>query len=190
MSDAASTWARYQQIVKDPTDRHVLKEFGNFAHNDGTNAFPGIPLLMFLTGYSERTVQRSIKRLVAISALIPMDGAVALAVIGRADRTPNSYRLAMDPPVIVKGAGRGVTVTPRKRVDKVLKNSVTGCHPEQHGVSLTTSLGVTVTPDSKSSSKTILEGEASTTPVDKNERLARAKAIANGIRLPPAEGRR
>ncbi|MDT0377309.1 helix-turn-helix domain-containing protein [Streptomyces sp. DSM 42041] len=70
MSTDAVTWAmdeapmlRTAKGKNDSTARHVLQALAEFAHEDGSNAFPSVAKLQHRTGYEERTVQKALRRL-------------------------------------------------------------------------------------------------------------------------------
>jgi hypothetical protein len=70
MSHQAVNWAmddapmlRTEKNKPDTTARGVLAALAENAHADGTEARPGIPTLVYRTGYDRRTVQRALRRL-------------------------------------------------------------------------------------------------------------------------------
>lgn len=108
MSNAASTWAQRQRIVRDPSARHILLLLADAAWPDGSNAFRSVGTLAEESGLSERCVRQKLRHLEEVGAIARMDDAVARAYIGRADRVPYVYRLAMHggqdvPPVELHG---------------------------------------------------------------------------------------
>lgn len=103
MSHQATTWAVRQQIVKDPTARHVLLCMANYAGVDGRDVYPSLSTLAMDTGLSVRTLQRKLDHLLELGVIRHGNPAVVAAAIPRADRRPPIYDLDMP---------RGDTVSP------------------------------------------------------------------------------
>jgi hypothetical protein len=86
--------------------RHVLLLMANYAGEDGRGAFPSVATLARQSGLSTRSVQAQLAKLAELGMIRPGHSAIAAAWIGRADRRPNVWDLAVD-----RGAGdspRGV----------------------------------------------------------------------------------
>ena len=62
-------WAIEQQIVKEPTDRHVLICIANYVNQKDLTAFPSNKKLCIDTGFGERTIQRSINELLKLKII-------------------------------------------------------------------------------------------------------------------------
>ena len=69
MSTQAMGWAIEQQIVKEPTDRHVLICIANYVNQKDLTAFPSNKKLCTDTGFGERTIQRSINELLKLKII-------------------------------------------------------------------------------------------------------------------------
>lgn len=120
------TWALQQQVVIDPTGRHVLLCLANYADTEGDSMFPSIDALCRDTGRSERTVQYTLRALEAAGVIGRSDPALAAAKIKRGDKRPTVYRLCMDcEQAQMEGPPRGAMVAPREAA---------GCNQQQNGV--------------------------------------------------------
>lgn len=95
MSWQASAWALKQQKTREPTQRFVLLCLANYAGADGRNAFPCLSTLVADTGFSERTIRRTLRQLEALGLLIRGNQAIAAAHIVRRDRRPVVYDLPL-----------------------------------------------------------------------------------------------
>lgn len=80
LSIEAVTWAMEHAPMlltpkgkKDTSARNVLQVLAEFAHADGSNAFPSVARIQYRTGFDERTVQNALRRLEA-GRLIKVDG--------------------------------------------------------------------------------------------------------------------
>jgi DNA-binding transcriptional ArsR family regulator len=103
MSVEAMAWAL--GVPKDnPTDACVLLGLANHADEKGKDAFPSVELLADYCGCSPRTVQRTLARLEEAGLIRDGDPTLRDAVIGRADRRPRVWDLAME---------RGDSLSPR-----------------------------------------------------------------------------
>jgi hypothetical protein len=109
-----------QQVVEDPTARHVLLVLANYANADGRSAFPSVDTLAIDTGLSARIVQTKLKKLKELGAIAIGSAAVPLAHIGRKDRLPVCYDILIQ---------RGESRSPR------------GTGDVGHGVNKTSSRG-------------------------------------------------
>lgn len=94
MSRAAQDWAA-QQTKLDPAIRWTLWLLADYAHADGSAAFPGVPLLAKLAGVTERTIQRHLRDLELFRYIERGDD--ALVAHYRADRRPAVWNLRMNP---------------------------------------------------------------------------------------------
>lgn len=121
-------WALTQQIVTEPTARHVLLCLANYAGEDGRGAFPAVSTLSKLTGLSERTVQYKLAALEEARVIRRGNQAVAAAYIDRNDRRPTVYDLDL----------RGAADAPRAE---------RGATDDANGVQLATERGARVAPD-------------------------------------------
>lgn len=129
MSVQAMSWAMSQKIVTDAPSRHVLLCLANYAGADGRGAFPAAETLAKDTGLSERTVRHRLAFLEEAGVIRRGNQAIAAAYIGRADRRPVVYDLALD---------RGATAAPRPE---------RGAADDVNGVQLTTERGAGAAPD-------------------------------------------
>lgn len=156
MSVQSMSWSIQQQLVKDPTSRHVLLCLSNYAGVDGAGAFPSTATLSRDTGLSERTIRTHLDRLLALGAILFGNQAIVAAWCQRADRRPTVYDIAIP---------RGAPDAPRQFVDKsVDKNG--------HGVQLTSPRGAAAAPKPKSFNRKALE------PIDKRrKREAEGKGL-------------
>lgn len=124
-------------LVPSPTARHVLLVLANYAGETGRGAFPAVATLARQTGLSERTVQSSLSALAEAQVIRPGNAAVAAAWIGRPDRRPKVWDLAL---------ARGAADAPREG---------DGVQLAQHGVQLTAERGAAAAPDPSSNRKSI-----------------------------------
>lgn len=178
-------WALRQQIVKDPSARHVLLCLASYASEGGKAAFPSVSTLSSETGLSERTVQRKLDELVKIGVIVRGNQKIAEAYIGRADRRPICYdiREGMEAPQntveeIPDGVTfeheRGVTMTPGE------SNGVSPCH--ERGVTMTpnTSFNPLRSKPSSNSSET----DSLDMFGDEGQNLSPASKAVEGIHVP------
>jgi AraC-like DNA-binding protein len=96
MSWEARDWADRKSIdyELDPTTRLVLDRMANHADKQGNNIFPSLSTLERETGLSERTIRRSIKKLLAVGLLDYGDqSVVSNNPRYRNDQLPKVYRL-------------------------------------------------------------------------------------------------
>lgn len=114
-------WAIEQQLVEDPTARHVLLCLANYADKEGRHAFPSAATLAIDTGLTERAVRMKLSALSAVGAIRLGNQAIVAAHITRADRRPVVYDLCITGvhpvhPVETGGISRphGVNVTPAR----------------------------------------------------------------------------
>lgn len=70
MSIRAMTNVFDRQDIKSPTDRFVLIALVDHASEDGENIYPSINRLVSKTGFSDRTIQSSIKSLIEQGVLV------------------------------------------------------------------------------------------------------------------------
>lgn len=90
------SWAIRQEVVTEPTPRHVLLVLANYAGADGEDAFPSVDRLAKETGMSARSVQRAL-RVLEDAGLIAMGNQRIAEAKGFAkNRTPTVYRMVMD----------------------------------------------------------------------------------------------
>lgn len=122
MSWKATEWARSQTLATRPGDRHILLLMADRAGDDGDGSFPSVATLAAESGYSERTVQRILKNLIAVGAIAPGNKALAVARIKRADRRPNVYRLCVEK--TEKQTADGVTSTTNNGVTSVQRGDI------------------------------------------------------------------
>jgi DNA-binding transcriptional ArsR family regulator len=137
VSNAAQSWA-WKQAPKQASDKVVLVALADNAWEDGSNAWPSVKLLSEKTGLSERTVQRSLRRLVDA-------GYIAVQEEAQPSRfRPTVYRVDLSRPSEVDAPGVKVsppdTATPGETLSPP---DIDGCHQ----VSLSASPGVTVSPE-------------------------------------------
>lgn len=95
MSVRVMSWV-WDHSQAEGTDRLVLLAISDSADHDGSNAWPSVSTIAQKARISERTVQRSIRSLVALGELLVEDQAGGHAGV-RADRRPNRYRVVMAP---------------------------------------------------------------------------------------------
>lgn len=96
MSWEARAWAdrTSEDYELDPTTRLVLDRMANHADKQGNNVFPALSTLERETGLSERTIRRSIKKLLAVGLLEYGDqSVVSKNPRYRNDQLPKVYRL-------------------------------------------------------------------------------------------------
>jgi hypothetical protein len=106
MSYQACSWAIAQQVVTDPSARHVLVVMANYAGVTGDDVWLSQARIARETGLSIRTVKAKIAVLEASGIITPGDIRLVELKFPRADRRPNIYNLTM------------------------LKNGVPNLHPE------------------------------------------------------------
>ena len=178
MSVQAITWALEQQIVRDPTARHVLVCLANYAGKQGEAAFPSAASLAADTGLSERTVRSKLDSLEAAGAIVRGNQAIAAAYIARADRRPVCYDLCMSRPAIAapRGDERGANDAPR--------SGETGCNSRSNGVQMAQERGAGAAPDPscKPSMNRLSASQADKRPA------ARASRLPEDWALPKAWG--
>lgn len=92
MSVRVMTWV-WEHSQSKSTDRLVLLAIADCAADDGSNAFPSMKKLTLKTGLTDRGVQRSIARLVALGEL--------KVALNAGPRGCNRYRVVMRPPTVV-----------------------------------------------------------------------------------------
>lgn len=126
------SWAIEQQLVKDPSGRHVLLALANYAGKNGEAAFPAVATLAEDTGLSERTVRAKLDALEELGVIVRGNQAIAAAHIARADRRPVCYDLCIH-------AERGAGFAPRE--------DATGCSSRSDGVQMTQERGAGAAPD-------------------------------------------
>jgi Helix-turn-helix domain len=126
MSFQAAGWAIEQQIVKDPTARHVLLVLASYADKQGKSAFPSVDSLIEDTGLSRRTIFKKLEELTELGVVTRGDQAIVAAYVKRADKRPVCYDLCMPPMFEKRGAAdapraeravrseRGASNAPRK----------------------------------------------------------------------------
>jgi predicted transcriptional regulator len=108
MSAQAQAWALAQQIVTEPTARHVLLVLAGYAGQDGRGAHPTAARLAQDTGLHERTVRA---KLVALEAenIIRRDRELAAYLERRGVPKAICYDLMLDndtaPPVPLVAVG-------------------------------------------------------------------------------------
>lgn len=105
------TWV-WENSRSQLTDRLVLLAIADQARDDGTDAWPSIARLAVKVGVSERTVQRSIRKLAELGELAITEGG------GR--HRPNTYRVVME--TMTDCHGNGGELKPE---------TVTDCHPNE-----------------------------------------------------------
>lgn len=142
MSNAAQSWA-WKQQPEHASDKIVLVALADNAWEDGSNAWPSVRVLAGKSGFSERTVQRSLQRLVAAGYV-----SVQLEAQPKKSR-PTTYRLdlsrppeSVSPPVTVTPAPSDVVTPPPG--DMVTPPGDTDAPPL---VTLSASPPVTVSPE-------------------------------------------
>lgn len=152
MSVQGMTWALAQQIVKEPTARHVLLCLANYVGPTGEGAFPAVATLAEDTGLSTRTVQNKLRELEAMQVIKRGNQDLVAAYIRRADQRPVCYdmdlsRGAPAAPRVehFEGQSRGEPAAPRD--ERGASDDTTGCSSRRHGVNLTTSRGERAAPD-------------------------------------------
>jgi hypothetical protein len=129
----------WEQSRAEGTDRLILLAIADYAHDDGTEAFPSVATLAEKAKVSERTVQRSIRSLVLLGELQVEQNAgrrganVYTIRMGRQSDTP----VNLTPPTESHPRQRdGVTpVTPRgdTRVTRTISNHPTTPQPPASG---------------------------------------------------------
>lgn len=100
MSWQAKAWAerKAQDYELEPMTRWVFSSLGNFANPDGENIFPSLATLEQVTGLSERTIRRHIKKLIAVGLLDYGDQSVVTDNPRfRNDQLPKVYRFVFVP---------------------------------------------------------------------------------------------
>lgn len=95
MSVQAMSWALEQQRITEAPARHVLLCLANYAHADGSAAFPSQAKLAADTGLNERTVRSRLAQLELLGLIRRGNQAIAAAHIAREDRRPVVYDLDM-----------------------------------------------------------------------------------------------
>lgn len=114
MSWEACSWAVKQQVVTDPTARHILLCMANRADREGTDSHPSASQLNRETGLAIRTIRLKIQHLLETGAIRYGDQRVVEIKFPRPDRRPVNYDLALENigvqtshPVIERGANDG-----------------------------------------------------------------------------------
>lgn len=141
MSVEALAWALNDAPTDRTTDAMVLVGLANHADPDGRNAFPAVARLAGYGRMSRRAVYDALKRLEGAGLIRRGDQRVAAAHIGRGDRRPVVYDLALElrraQPVDNHGDG----------VQDTHPVGGTGCSSRTNGVQLTTSRGAGAAPE-------------------------------------------
>lgn len=110
-----------------PIEQHVLMAMADYADDDGRNCFPSQPRLAWKTGYSERTVTRTIDILIAMGILQVLRPAT--------NKAPARYQICLDVGSIKEPYGkenedfRDVTLSSQSqsRDDSVTPQDGLGC---------------------------------------------------------------
>ena len=76
------------QLKLSPRQQHVLLAMADYADDDGRNCFPSQPRLAWKTGYTTKTIQRTIPELIAIGVVKVMRAAT--------NKAPPRYQLCLD----------------------------------------------------------------------------------------------
>ena len=79
-------------LVIPSTDKFVLVALANHAHHDGTGAYPSVARLARQTSFSERCVQKALRRLEKASLIVPIGSVQG----GRGDTV--EYKIILDNP--------------------------------------------------------------------------------------------
>lgn len=140
------SWALDQQIIADPTARHVLLCLSNYANQDGRGAFPSVDTLKADTGLSERTIRYKLDDLEAAGVIRRGSPAIVAAYIDRKDKRPICYDIVM----------RGATDAPRDG-DGVQMETERGANDNTTGCSSCTqsTIDPSIEPSSKSSGASV-----------------------------------
>lgn len=113
MSIQAQAWALSQQVVTEPTSRHVLLVLADYAGQDGRGAHPTAARLALDTGLHERTVRSKLQALEA-EGVIRRDREAAGFLESRGVSKAICYDLVLDakapapPPVFTLAATAAV----------------------------------------------------------------------------------
>ncbi len=88
-------WAMWQQdVVKDPTARHVLLVLANYANEHG-DAYPSVKTLHVLTHLGIRTIREKLDLLTKLKVLGEGDQSIAAHYVQHNGVAPKVYRLAI-----------------------------------------------------------------------------------------------
>lgn len=117
------SWALDQQIIADPTARHVLLCLSNYANQDGRGAFPSVDTLKADTGLSERTIRYKLDDLEAAGVIRRGSPAIVAAYIDRKDKRPICYDIVMRGAPDAPRDGDGVQMA----TERGANDNTTGC---------------------------------------------------------------
>lgn len=137
------SWAMDQDVVQNPTARHVLLVLANYADVHGKAAFPSAETLVRQTGLSERAVRNKLAEMEDMGVIARGNQAIVEAYIERGDRRPVCYDLAMP-----HEEKRGASGAPRK--SRGARGSITGCTSFQNGVHVVPERGAPGAPNPSS----------------------------------------
>jgi Helix-turn-helix domain len=166
MSVQAMAWAMDQEIIKNPTARHVLLVLANYADVNGKAAFPSADTLVRQTGLSERAVRNKLVEMEGVGVIVRGNQAIVEAYIDRGDRRPICYDLAMP-----QDEKRGARNAPRK--ERGAPHSTTGCTSFQDGVHVVPERGAGGAPNPSSN-------PSFNPPIKQNRSDDRANALVDG----------
>lgn len=191
MSFQAAGWAISQQIVKEPTARHVLLVLASYADKLGRSAFPSTDSLQDDTGLSRRTIYRALKVLEASGVIVRGDQSIVAAHIKRADKRPVCYDMVMDSRGVTEAPGVDNHANLARGDAKTPRNKSAECHAGKSGVPSRTQRGVTddVT-GCHTDTQSVLKGNdhplisQATTSQAASVDNSTPKASAHGARLP------
>ena len=107
MSVQAMAWALEQQVVIDPTARHVLLVLANYAGKTGRSAYPSVGTLARESGLSERTVQTKLKQLVLLGIISFGNQEIAAVDLNGRPRHPGYRVNVYDLNLGMKSRGEG-----------------------------------------------------------------------------------
>jgi hypothetical protein len=119
MSVRAQQWAA-ARIELDPATRWTLWHLADFAHEDGTAAFPSARRLAERTGATERTVRRHLAELVRLRFI--EDGDQLLTSHYQTNRRPHVWDLRLNPgqpSALASAGGPGPVDNSRPGVSRV-----------------------------------------------------------------------
>jgi hypothetical protein len=104
-----------------PHDRMlVMLALADHADHEGENVYPGVGLIAWKTGYSERQVQRIMKKLIECGLLVP---------VGISELQTVKYKINIEAGKPKEPRKRGDKMSPRQNVtgDKKTEGGVTNC---------------------------------------------------------------
>ena len=127
MSLRAMLWALHEADAPDPIDRLILLAYADYAHDDGTCAWPAVTTVAQIVNVDRVTVHRHLRDLLVRGLLVRGDQRHVAHL--RADRRPIVYDLPLSR-VASRGESRGGVTQHRD----ALRGGAGPAHGVAHGV--------------------------------------------------------